>query len=172
MSDLKLFKLEAGRASELVSTTVALERELQAVIEQNMPAMFTVRFLASEYSTGKIHRGRIDSLGLDENGSPDAQSLVDGATSVVGVVAVWAVRIGATLFFGWLVVDVFRMGQAHRTKGLRRAIRKTAGPRFAQLTRNAVVTNWLLALTSPAMVAVSLAAVTISLILSLRGVAG
>ncbi|KRC49484.1 transporter [Leifsonia sp. Root227] len=70
MSDLKLFKLDAGRASELVSTTVALERELQAVIEQNMPAMFAVRFLATEYSTGKIHRGRIDSLGLDENGSP------------------------------------------------------------------------------------------------------
>ena len=70
MSDLKLFKLDAGRASELVSTTVALERELQAVIEQNMPAMFAVRFLATEYSTGKIHGGRIDSLGLDENGSP------------------------------------------------------------------------------------------------------
>lgn len=70
MSDLKLFKLDAGRASELVSTTVALERELQAVIEQNMLAMFAVRFLATEYSTGKIHRGRIDSLGLDENGSP------------------------------------------------------------------------------------------------------
>lgn len=29
-----------------------------------------MRFVASEYSTGKKHRGRIDSLGLDENGSP------------------------------------------------------------------------------------------------------
>jgi hypothetical protein len=29
-----------------------------------------VRFVASEHSTGKKHGGRIDSLGLDENGSP------------------------------------------------------------------------------------------------------
>jgi RecB family endonuclease NucS len=35
-----------------------------------MEALFGVRFLASEHSTGKKHGGRIDSLGLDENGSP------------------------------------------------------------------------------------------------------
>jgi predicted transport protein len=29
-----------------------------------------IRFLASEYSTGNIHRGRIDTLGIDENGCP------------------------------------------------------------------------------------------------------
>ncbi|MBT2443093.1 transporter [Streptomyces sp. ISL-36] len=32
--------------------------------------MLGVRFLASECSTGPVHGGRIDSLGLDENGSP------------------------------------------------------------------------------------------------------
>ena len=32
--------------------------------------MLGVRFLATEYSTGKTHAGRIDSLGIDENGSP------------------------------------------------------------------------------------------------------
>jgi predicted transport protein len=31
---------------------------------------FGVRLVASEHSTGKRHGGRIDSLGLDENGSP------------------------------------------------------------------------------------------------------
>ncbi|WP_231118980.1 DUF5655 domain-containing protein [Oecophyllibacter saccharovorans] len=35
-----------------------------------MPVFLGVRFLASEYPTGKTHRGRIDSLGLDENGCP------------------------------------------------------------------------------------------------------
>lgn len=35
-----------------------------------MEVTFGVRYLASEYTTGKVHRGRIDSLGLDENGSP------------------------------------------------------------------------------------------------------
>jgi len=32
--------------------------------------MFGVRFLASEYSTGKVHSGRIDTLGLDEDACP------------------------------------------------------------------------------------------------------
>jgi hypothetical protein len=35
-----------------------------------MEVLFGVRLLASEHSTGKKHGGRIDSLGLDENGSP------------------------------------------------------------------------------------------------------
>ncbi|MGW6865352.1 hypothetical protein ACWGHM_29300 [Streptomyces sp. NPDC054904] len=34
-----------------------------------METMLGIRFLASEYATGR-HRGRIDSLGLDENGTP------------------------------------------------------------------------------------------------------
>jgi predicted transport protein len=32
--------------------------------------MLGVRLLATEHSTGKVHSGRIDTLGLDENGSP------------------------------------------------------------------------------------------------------
>jgi predicted transport protein len=35
-----------------------------------MVVLFGVHFIASEHSTGKKHGGRIDSLGLDENGSP------------------------------------------------------------------------------------------------------
>ncbi len=35
-----------------------------------MDSFIGVRFLASEYSTGKVHGGRIDSLGIDENGCP------------------------------------------------------------------------------------------------------
>lgn len=50
--------------------SVALEVSLQRLIEANMETLFGVRFLATEYSTGAKHRGRIDSLGLDETGSP------------------------------------------------------------------------------------------------------
>ncbi|MGW2597155.1 transporter [Streptomyces klenkii] len=32
--------------------------------------MLGVRFLVSEYSTGPVHGGRIDTLGIDENGAP------------------------------------------------------------------------------------------------------
>jgi predicted transport protein len=70
MGDLKLFRIENGTAVELQGTALALERPLQVLIERNMEALFGVRFIASEYSTGKKHGGRIDSLGLDENGSP------------------------------------------------------------------------------------------------------
>ncbi|WP_139006430.1 DUF5655 domain-containing protein [Arthrobacter crystallopoietes] len=70
MADLKLFRVMDGVATELPSTSMALERNLQTLIESNLESIFGVRFLASEYDTGKVHRGRIDSLGLDENGSP------------------------------------------------------------------------------------------------------
>jgi predicted transport protein len=70
MSDLKLFRTSGDTVVALPGSGVALERSLQALIEKNMETMFGVRFLASEHSTGVKHGGRIDSLGLDENGSP------------------------------------------------------------------------------------------------------
>lgn len=70
MSDLQLFRLSNGTASELPSRATTLERRLQGLIEAQMPTFLGVRFLASEYATGKTHKGRIDSLGLDENGCP------------------------------------------------------------------------------------------------------
>ena len=39
-------------------------------MEDNLGEVFGIRFLASEFSTGDKHPGRIDSLGLDENGTP------------------------------------------------------------------------------------------------------
>ncbi len=70
MSDIQLFRLQGNTAIELAGRTVALERNLQALIEGQMETFLGVRFLATEYITGKTHRGRIDSLGLDENGCP------------------------------------------------------------------------------------------------------
>lgn len=70
MSDIKLFSLTTDGVTELSGSVTALERNLQARIEGDMPDFLGVRFLASEYSTGKTHKGRIDSLGLDENGCP------------------------------------------------------------------------------------------------------
>jgi len=70
MSDIQLFRLTNGQASELPGRAAAIERQLQSLIEAQMPTFLGVRFLASEYATGKTHKGRIDSLGLDENGCP------------------------------------------------------------------------------------------------------
>ena len=70
MSDIQLFRLVAGNATELPGRAAAIEKQLQSLIEGQMPAFLGVRFLAGEYATGKTHKGRIDSLGLDENGCP------------------------------------------------------------------------------------------------------
>ena len=70
MSDLQPFRITNGSAQALMGKSVALEVSLQRLIEANMETLFGVRFLATEYSTGAKHRGRIDSLGLDETGSP------------------------------------------------------------------------------------------------------
>jgi predicted transport protein len=70
MSDIQLFRLSGGNAVELPGRAASVERQLQSLIEAQMPAFLGVHFLASEYATGKTHKGRIDSLGLDENGCP------------------------------------------------------------------------------------------------------
>jgi len=66
MGDIKLFRIGNG-AKELQGSSAAIEKSLQTLIETNMEVFFGISFLASEYSTGKNHGGRIDSLGLDEN---------------------------------------------------------------------------------------------------------
>lgn len=70
MSDVKLFRYAASKAVELPGKAAAVEKSLQRLIESQMETFLGVRFLATEFSTGAKHRGRIDSLGLDENGCP------------------------------------------------------------------------------------------------------
>lgn len=70
MSDIKLFRTTNGSVSEIEGHSVALEKSLQTLIEMHLDTFLGVRFLASEHPTGKQHGGRIDTLGIDENGCP------------------------------------------------------------------------------------------------------
>ena len=70
MSDLKLFRIGAGGVCAIPATSVAVEKTLQTLIEAHSEAFLGVRFLASEYITGSDVKGRIDTLGIDENNSP------------------------------------------------------------------------------------------------------
>lgn len=70
MSDIKLFQLRTDSVAELPAHSVQIEKSLQSLFEANLPALLGVRFLASEYTTGVTHGGRIDSLDLDEDGCP------------------------------------------------------------------------------------------------------
>ncbi len=70
MGDIKLFRTTPAGVTELEGKSVVIEKTLQALMEKNLEAFLGVTFLASEYTTGKSHGGRIDSLGIDENLSP------------------------------------------------------------------------------------------------------
>jgi hypothetical protein len=68
MSDIKLFRISSGQVNELTGTTDTIEKSVQTFFEKNLEALLGVRFLASEFTTS--NGGRIDTLGLDENGCP------------------------------------------------------------------------------------------------------
>lgn len=68
MSDIKLFRIASSGVDELTGTTDTIEKSLQVLFERNLEDLLGVRFLATEFTTS--NGGRIDSLGLDENGCP------------------------------------------------------------------------------------------------------
>jgi predicted transport protein len=70
LADIKLFRIENDSVAELPAESVAIEKSLQSLLEKHLEAFLGVRFLASEYATGKTHGGRIDTLGLDDNNCP------------------------------------------------------------------------------------------------------
>ena len=70
VSDLKLFRVASSGVEELPSHSVEVEKSLQTAVEKHLEGLVAVRLLGSEYSTGPTHGGRIDTLGIDENGSP------------------------------------------------------------------------------------------------------
>lgn len=70
MANIKLFRTTGSHVKEIKGESVALEKSLQNQIERNLTEFLGVRFLASEYFTGKTHGGRIDTLGFDENNCP------------------------------------------------------------------------------------------------------
>jgi predicted transport protein len=68
LGDIKLFEIKNGQVGELLGATDIIEKSVQTLFETNLEALLGVRFLASEFTT--THGGRIDTLGLDENGCP------------------------------------------------------------------------------------------------------
>ena len=70
MSGLKLFHTTNGGVTEVVPRLAEAEADVQGLVEAHMETMLGVRFLASEYVIDCADAGRIDSLGLDENGAP------------------------------------------------------------------------------------------------------
>lgn len=64
------FRERDGLLTAVARVEFATEKELQSLVERNLEATYGSRFIASEFSTGVVHGGRIDTLGLSEDGNP------------------------------------------------------------------------------------------------------
>jgi hypothetical protein len=85
LADIKLFQLHANSARELRAESVDIEKSLQSLMEQHLESFLGVRFLATEYVTGKAHGCRIDTLGLDDNNCPSSSSTNARCTRMASV---------------------------------------------------------------------------------------
>jgi predicted transport protein len=65
---MALFFTTNTTAKKIPTVKAGLEKDIQKIFEKNLDEILNIRFLASEYSTS--FGGRIDSLGIDNNGSP------------------------------------------------------------------------------------------------------
>ena len=71
MADIKLFQLQSESVRVIRTPNRSTSNNsLQSLMERNLESFLGVRFLATEYPTGKEHGGRIDTLGLDDNNCP------------------------------------------------------------------------------------------------------
>lgn len=67
---MPLYQIKQQRVSQVKPSSFKNERELQNLFEANLEELLGVRFVASEFTTGDRQRGRIDSLGIDQDGTP------------------------------------------------------------------------------------------------------
>ena len=67
---MPIFNIHENKLLPVEQKNFPLEKELQALIESNLEEVFSCRFVATEFSTGSQHAGRIDSLALSEEDNP------------------------------------------------------------------------------------------------------
>ncbi len=65
-SFMPLFKLQNNKAVKIEKRTV-VERDVQRLFEENLSEVLGIYFLDTEFAT---NGGRIDTIGIDQNGSP------------------------------------------------------------------------------------------------------
>lgn len=67
---MPLFEIKTGSLKQVGQSNFDIEKELQKLIEENLGVIFNCRFVATEYSTGSQHAGRIDTLAISEDDNP------------------------------------------------------------------------------------------------------
>ena len=67
---MPLYQVKKQLVSQVKPSSFKNEKELQKLFEANLEELLGVRFVASEFTTGDRQRGGIDSLGIDQDGTP------------------------------------------------------------------------------------------------------
>lgn len=67
---MPIFTVQNEIAKQLKKSNFSDEKRLQSFVENNLEELLGIVFIESDYSTSIQQGGRIDTLGIDENGSP------------------------------------------------------------------------------------------------------
>lgn len=67
---MAIFEIIENKVTRIKPTEFKLEKDLQNLVEQNLEIFFNCRFVATEFSTGNLHSGRIDTLAISEDHNP------------------------------------------------------------------------------------------------------
>ncbi len=67
---MPLFSIRENGMDAIEQTNFESEKMLQRMVEKSLIAIFNCRFVATEFSTGAKHAGRIDTLALSEDNNP------------------------------------------------------------------------------------------------------
>ncbi len=67
---MPIFQIRGQSLTPIRQRNFNREKELQLLIESNLIPIFNCRFVQSEFPTGSVHSGRIDTLALSEDNNP------------------------------------------------------------------------------------------------------
>ena len=67
---MAIFEIKDNKVNRIKPTDFSIEKDLQNLVERNLETFFNCRFVATEFSTGSIHSGRIDTLAISEDNNP------------------------------------------------------------------------------------------------------
>lgn len=67
---MAIFEIDKGKAKRVRLSDFKLEKDLQRLVEYNLEIIFNCRLISTEFSTGNIHSGRIDTLAISEDNNP------------------------------------------------------------------------------------------------------
>jgi len=67
---MPLYQMKQQKTQQIKPASFKNEKELQNMFEANLEELLGVRYVASEFTTGDRQRGRIDTLGIDQDGTP------------------------------------------------------------------------------------------------------